>query len=160
MIVIYSALFFSISVISHSIVQRYIKSNSVISFTIISSFLGLILFWKSYSDFFISIQSLSILFSYFFMCELYIFFFTLIMSSISANIILDLGFDKKIKISNEITNYEKMVDARVTRLLNNKFLIETDGVLSITNKGKVLNRSFFYMKNFFRHKNLISNINI
>jgi hypothetical protein len=82
------------------------------------------------------------------------------MSSISANIILDLGFDKKIKISNEITNYEKMVDARVTRLLNNKFLIETDGVLSITNKGKVLNRSFFYMKNFFRHKNLISNINI
>ena len=160
MIVIYSALFFSISVIVHSIVQRYIKCNSVISFVIISSFLGLILFWKSYLDFFISIQSLSILFSYFFMCELYIFFFTLIMSSISANLILDIGFNKKIKISKEITNYENMVDARVARLLNNKFLIEIDGVLSTTNKGKVLNKSFFYMKNFFRHKNLTSNINI
>jgi len=82
------------------------------------------------------------------------------MSSISANLILDLGFNKKIKISNEITNYEKMVDARVARLLNNKFLIEIDGILKTTNKGRVLNKTFLYLKKFFRHKNLICKKNL
>lgn len=92
------------------------------------------------------------LLTYGFICELYVFLFTLAMSSISANLLITLLRRKMTDLDIErLYNSGGMVIARLDRLISVGLLEETSNGLKPTQKGAQMVRIFGGLRIFFRH---------
>jgi hypothetical protein len=147
-------LFFIAAVLGHFILSRLrIPANIVLRFLLVGNILGAGLVWWLYTNYDISApQMWAGLLVYAFFCELYVFLFTLVISSISANLLINL-FLREMTDADMPHQYESshMVAARLDRLVAADFLEETSDGLKLTKKGVRLVRLFNRMRVFFRH---------
>jgi len=150
MALIYTIVIFFIAVILHGSIQRIIKGlNPVTTFLIVGIPLGCILTLIEIMQYGFSEKSISAISFYMLLSELYIFIFTLVMSSISVNLIFGIGFNKLKICSDDKQNYKKMVNERLNRLVKNGFLDFKNEEYIITQKGDHYNNLFTVLKNFF-----------
>jgi hypothetical protein len=86
-------------------------------------------------------------------CELYIFLFTLILTSVSA-IWLRRLYRGSIETSTlaEVYSPAWMVESRLTRLVENGFLVPTDDGYRLTEKGRNLINTFTRLRAIFKHE--------
>jgi hypothetical protein len=144
----------AVAILLHGSLVRLFKGiNTVICFILEGVFVGLLLFLYLIYYEGISYILFASLLIYMLACEIYIFIFTLVMSSISANIILGIG-DKKMnlyKYEGE-SIYIEMVQERVSRLESNGFIEKSKSGYLVTPKGYFLNQKFIRLKYFFKHK--------
>ena len=117
--IIYSAAIFLLAVITHAILIRIFPlTGRLVLFIISGSLLGLGLVALIVTEYrFFSVQLFSAICMYSFLCELYIFVFSSLLSSISMNILSMLYGHRKESIDiTKIYSGEKMVSIRLARL--------------------------------------------
>ena len=142
------------TVIVHSVLCRfYMQINRVIKFVLIFIPIWICLLWllsNKYGIF--SLETFAGILTYSFLCELYVFLFTMILSSISANILHQL-LKVKMPITTLINMYNSkdMVQNRITRLIETGLLNEKENRYLITPKAKHLLKVFNYAKKIFKH---------
>jgi hypothetical protein len=97
-------------------------------------------------------EALAAVLQYTFICELYTFLFTFVLSSVSIGLLLVLQ-SGQLRDSDLDTRYRdaEMLEARLARLVENRFLeIDADGY-RLTEKSKRLVRLFHLLSVAFRH---------
>jgi len=147
----------SLAIFLHGIISRlaiFSKYDSVKRFLLVGSLVGLLYSFILYETYGISWNMLSGLLTYAFICELYIFMFTMTISSISATLLINLLLAKTLSQDDiaQLYKSEQMVLNRIERLLAIQ-LIQEDVAKSLilTNKGENLARIFAKFRSFFGH---------
>jgi hypothetical protein len=139
----------------HAIVCRAnAKLNRVTSFVIVAALVTVLMVAALAQHYeFVSAEFIAALLLFAFACELYVFLFTMTISSISANILVLLAH-KPMSVEDVRSRYDSrnMVRMRLERLVQNGFL-EMDGSrkrLSPSPKGVWFTRAFTGLRILFR----------
>ena len=123
-------------------VSRFVASGAPIG-------LGLMVYllWRGY----LPIEVIAALLCYALACELYIFVFTMISSSVSVSLLLRLR-DGKADWHQLDAQYSDsaMVGARLTKLLANGLIRQTPQGYAVTPRGQALTATFDRLRRFFR----------
>lgn len=142
------------SIASHAIVTRlFPRSNAVLLFIASGGLVGLVMIgWSAAAYSLFDIQTFSLILVYAAFCELYLFLFTLALSSVSANILVRLH-DGAIPLQSLDAMYDSrsMVEQRVTRMRRTGLLIEENEYATTTGKGRLITRAYRALRRFFRH---------
>jgi hypothetical protein len=89
---------------------------------------------------------------YAFCCELYVFFFTFAMSSITANLIARLSrYDMTDSDIEKLYDSRHMVATRLDRLVTVGLIEDLPSGLRLTTEGTRMVRTFRWLRAFFRH---------
>lgn len=126
--------------------------NTVLRFLIVGCLPGgLLLLWLA-SSYGFSPQLMAGVMVYAFFCELYIFLFTLALSSVSANLLLNLSYGRMTQGQIE-RRYDSscMVIQRIDRMIATGLLLESNGVLCLTRRGENLLALLECLRRTFRH---------
>jgi phosphate/sulfate permease len=153
MTVLIALLAFGITVILHAVVCRLpIGLSVVLKLVMVGGAVGFGLAAVLALLFGLSISTLAGVVTYALACELYIFFFTLILSSVSA-IWLRRLYRGSIESDALAEAYSPawMVDTRLERLAENGFLDRTSDGYRLTEKGLSLMRTFERLRRIFNH---------
>lgn len=141
-------------VASHAIVTRlFPRGNAVLLFMVSGGLVGIILLgWTVTTYGLFDIRTFSLVVAYAAFCELYLFLFTLALSSVSANILVRLH-NGTIPLQSLDAMYDSksMVEQRVTRMRRTGLLIEDSGYATTTTKGRLITRTYRGLRRFFRH---------
>jgi hypothetical protein len=147
-------LFFLAAVVLHAVVCRVpMQMNIVLRFVAIGGLLGLGWIWLLHDAYqFGEPRFWAGLLIYALCCEVYVFLFTLVIASISANLLVSLRSRDMTDLDiDQLYDSRKMVSARLDRLVSTRFLSETPTGLRLSEKGVRTLRVFNMMKSFFRH---------
>ncbi len=140
-----------LAVLAQAIISRTRgQITQLVRFMLVGIVVGLLLAALLLRDYGLSPETISGLLVYAFACELYIFLFTMALSSVSANLLL--RFSRKSHTEDEILHSyggERMVDRRLDRLVEGGLLRRTAGSLELTGKGARLLRLFDWLHCFF-----------
>ena len=146
------AFFFTLG--AHAAVCRLpIRADRVIRFLAVGGITGLVLAWLVIAHYgAIAPQTIAALLAYALACEIYIFLFTMTISSISANLLIKLS-ERELTIPDISSMYDsgKMVAQRLHRLVGTGFLRDSEAGVTITEKGQRLTAAFDLLRSFFRH---------
>ena len=127
--------------------------DSVKRFLIVGLPVGvaLVLFVLNYYG--LQFDGLAAIFLYALLCELYLFCFTLVLSSVSVLLLISLR-EKNIEIFNLYKDsYSKeMVKIRINNLIKNSYLNKKENIILITRKGINLHNNFSKISFFFNHR--------
>ncbi len=148
-----SLAFLMMAVLSHAAFRRvFPKIGSVGAYLIVGSGLGAVLGMLCWRLFGPDIRSLAVLLVYALGCELYIFMFTMVSSSISASILLTLqsASMNDSELSRAMRGQD-MVFRRLEKLVASGLLRQEEDQYFITGKGLRLIRSFRRLRLFFGH---------
>ena len=131
----YSFLMLAIAVTLHAVLSRYRpKGNRVLQFLACGACVGVLLVAKLNAAPALSrVASGASLVSYAFLCELYIFVFTLVTSSVSVSLLLGGSADL-------LSPTENMVVKRVERMVGAGLVASEGRSLRVTDKGRALVR--------------------
>lgn len=148
-----AAAFFLIAVLGHALTCRWgTRGSSVPKFILNGCLIGLVLIGRSGWLRGVTAERLALLSSYAFLCELYLFFFTFVRSSISAALLFALKQKPLSEIEiDESHSDTSMVEGRVRMLCEAGFLVPADSGYSVSRKGGFLVASFRFLQSFFRH---------
>jgi hypothetical protein len=149
------------AVAGHAILCRApLPPNNVLRFLIVGGLAGGGLVWWLVQSYGVAApQMWAGLLSYGLLCELYIFLFTLAMSSISANLLANLLRRKMTDDDiGRLYDSRRMVASRLDRLVAVGLLNETSEGLRLTPKGARMVRIFHRLKGFFRHPSPVSGL--
>jgi hypothetical protein len=143
-----------LAVLAHAALSRIerLPGNMVTRFVAPAGLVGLGLLAVLLSRYGLDVPTLAGLLLYSLGCELYVFLFTMVSSSISVAILLRLesgGLTRR-EIDMLYTE-EKMVAGRVARLVANGFLVATPSGYAVSDRGQVLLHSFSRLRRFFGH---------
>lgn len=153
MVVLLAAAFFVAAVVLHAIWCRLsTRLSVVVKFVAVGGLVGLMMAAYLLSAFGASVGMLAGLLGYALACELYIFLFTLILSSVSA-IWLRRLHRGSIDTATLAEAYSPawMVDSRVQRLVDNGFLVQDGETYRLTEKGRGMIRTFGRLRRAFNH---------
>ena len=130
-----------------------LRLDSVRRFLLTGVPLGMVLVVVSLARFGPTLPGIAAILLYALLCELYIFLFTLVLSSVSATILIMLRRGP-VQPSALASFYEprEMVKLRLDRLLNNDLVERASGRFSVTEKGERLHRLFTGLRRFFGHE--------
>jgi hypothetical protein len=144
---------FAGAMVAHAIICRLLVGlNIVFRFAIVGGVLGLVWAWWLYGNFGLAPQFWAGVLVYGLCCELYVFLFTLAMSSISANLLVSLSRHAMTTAEIEqLYDSRSMVSSRIDRLVAVGFFDETTVGLELTRKGERTVRIFGRLRTFFRH---------
>ena len=145
---------FVLAVLLHGLAMRVsVRLDSVRRFLLVGIPLGVALVVVSLARFGPTIPGAAAILFYALMCELYIFLFTLVLSSVSATMLIMLR-QGPVQVSALASVYEprEMVNLRLDRLLKNGMVERAAGRLSLTGKGELLHRVFSSLRRFFGHE--------
>jgi predicted transcriptional regulator len=143
---------FPLSAAGHAMLSRIpLPGNAVAKFLGVGGVVGLILVMRLFYRDGLSLPLLAAIALYAFLCELYIFAFTFVISSVSVAILCDLKISHVMRHTNE-SNGEEMTARRLRRLKENGFLIEEHGRYLLTKKGRFLVSSMRFLRRTFRHE--------
>ena len=140
-----------LAVLLHGLAMRApLRLDSVRRFLLIGVPLGVALVAVSLARFGPTLPGIAAILLYALLCELYIFLFTLVLSSVSATILIMLRRGP-VQPSALASVYEprEMVKLRLDRLLKNDLVERASGRLAVTEKGERLHRSFTGLRRFF-----------
>jgi hypothetical protein len=142
--------------LAHSIVCRVnLKLNRVASFVVVALLVAVPMvaaLARRYE--LVSAEFIAALLLFAFACELYIFLFTMTISSISANVLVQLA-RKPMSLEETMSRYDSrsMVRMRLERLVRSGFL-ELDAAgnrLSASSKGVRFTKAFSALRQLFHH---------
>ncbi len=148
--------FLALAIILHATSCRLPRSrNSVIRFLIVGSTVGVVLIAVLTLVYGLSPQLIAGVLIYAFLCELYIFLFTLAMSSISANLLLNLSYGSMTQQQID-HNYDSslMLTKRVNRMVINGLIKDTGHEIRLTLRGRRLLQMLERLRTFFHHTEL------
>src|SRR5262245_20390870 len=151
--VIAAILAFVVAVAFHAVVCRLpLKLSVVLKYLLAGGLVGLGLAIWLVMTYGLSIPTLAGLVTFALASQLYIFMFTLILSSVSA-IWLRRLHRGSIDTETLAEAYSPawMVDSRLERLADNDFLERTGDDYRVTEKGRGLMRTFGRLRRFFNH---------
>jgi hypothetical protein len=121
-------------------------------FFLIGSCFGVGLLWCLYSEYSLGIETIAALLLYAVFCELYVFLFTFVLGSVSANIVLRLNKrslnDQQL---NDIYSSEAMVELRIDRLLEKGLLLNDGDQLRSSKGGQRVAVAFNRLQRLFGH---------
>ena len=145
--------YLAMAVVAHAYLARGTLLNDVVSkFLLVGLVSGFLLAWHMLTLYGTALPTFSSIAFYVFACELYIFLFTMVMSSVSAKLLMTLRHtpvsDAKIAGMN---GADGMVERRLERLLGAHLLIRDDGRWRLSEKGFRLTKAFIGLKRFFGH---------
>lgn len=138
----------------HAIACRLpIRTDRVVRFVVVGGVTGTTLIWIMgirYGLF--APQTSAALLAYALACEIYIFLFTMTISSISANLLIKLS-ERELTITdiNNVYDSGKMVAQRLHRLVSTGFLRDSESGVTVTKKGQRLTAALGLLRSFFRH---------
>ena len=144
---------FILAVLLHGLVMRVpMRMDSVRRFLMVGAPLGLALVVFALSRFGFTLAGFAAIMLYALLCELYMFCFTLVISSVSVTLLIMLrqGPIENAKLALTYDPHE-MVQLRVARLLNTGFIERNDDRVSVAAKGLKLHRMFTMLRRFFGH---------
>jgi uncharacterized membrane protein YeaQ/YmgE (transglycosylase-associated protein family) len=145
-----------IAVLAHAGISRVLTSlnlNMVVRFMIAAGIVGACLVGWLLDRYGVSApQSWAAVLVYAFGCELYVFLFTLAMSSVTANLLTNLSRRDMTDMDiGQFFDSRQMVAARLDRLVAAGLLDEGPTGLALTPKGARTVRTFGWLRGFFRH---------
>ena len=145
---------FVLAVLLHGLAMRApLRLDSVRRFLLVGAPLGVALVAFSLAHFGPTVPALAAILIYALLCELYIFCFTLVLSSVSATMLIILRRGPvQASVLASVYDPQEMVKLRLERLLGTGFITRTSGRLSVTGKGKRLHRIFTGLRKFFGHE--------
>lgn len=121
-------------------------------FALIASGCGVGLLCFVYAAYAFGIEMFAALLLYAALCELYVFLFTLVLGSVSANIVLRLSRgpldDRRM---NEIYSSVAMIELRIDRLLEKRLLLNDGCRICSSESGQRLAFAFKFLQRFLRH---------
>lgn len=145
--------FWALALLLHAVVSRLPgRGNSVLRFMVAGTLAGCGLIGALHLFYGPSAQLFAGIAVYAFFCELYIFLFTLAISSISANLLINLSIHgmTKQEIDRKYDS-SSMVAQRMERMVGTGLLEATPNGLQLTFRGQYLFRMFELLRRFFRH---------
>ena len=151
--IIWAVGYFAMAVAAHGCIARLVWWNdSVSKFLLVGSLLGLMLTGHMSAVYGVALPTFATIAFYAFACELYMFFFTMVMSSVSAKLLMTLR-DTVVSDAHiaEMYSADGMVDRRLERLLGIGLLNRDGGQWKLSPKGLRLMRAFVALKRFFDH---------
>jgi hypothetical protein len=151
--VVLAVAYFVATVALHAIWCRLSERPSVVvKLVLVGGAVGLGMMAHLYAAYGLSTSLLAGVLVYALACELYVFFFTLILSSVSAIWLrrLHRGSIDRSALA-EAYSPAWMVDSRVERLFDNDFLTRTESGFRLTEKGRKLIRTFTRLRGLFNH---------
>jgi hypothetical protein len=145
---------FGATLIGHALVCRLsLKLNRVGSFVMVASVMALFMVTalaRRYEV--LSVESLAALLMFAFACELYVFLFTMTISSISANALVRLAH-RPMAIEEAMSAYDSsnMVRMRLERLIGGSFIrvVAPGSRLLLSPKGVRLTKAFSGLRRLF-----------
>ena len=144
--------YFGAAVAVHALTTRLRRGNAIVNFLLVAAAGGLALACHLVCRAGLSSPGVAGLLVYAFACELYLFLFTLVASSVSARLLLLLR-ERHLSAPQIRALYEPagMVERRVERLVA-AGLLEPDGSsYRVSARGRRLVRLFLACRRFFRH---------
>ena len=145
---------FVLAVLLHGLVMRApMQVDSVRRFLMVGAPLGLALVVFALTRFGFTVSGFAAILLYALLCELYMFCFTLVLSSVSATMLIMLR-DGPIATLTLASVYDpdKMVQLRLDRLLHNGFLEHAKGRIAVTAQGMKYHKAFTALRVFFGHE--------
>lgn len=129
-------------------------TNSVFRFLIVGFLVFLIMLIHLFAQFGVSEITLLIVIGYVFLCEFYIFLFTLSLGCVSINLLrlLRQG-EKSVTEINSLYRPSYMVSQRFVRLQTVGLIEHFDKIPILTKKGEHLIKTVLIVRNFFHKKN-------
>jgi hypothetical protein len=144
---------FTLAVLLHGLAMRLqMRLDSVRRFLLVGAPLGLALVAFALTRFGFTHEAFAAILLYAMLCELYMFCFTLVISSVSVTMMILLR-QGPVENSKLLAVYEpdEMVQLRVGRLIKTGLLRQDGKHLLVTEKGAKLHRIFFQLRRFFHH---------
>jgi hypothetical protein len=144
---------FILAVLLHGLVMRMpMPMDSVRRFLMVGAPLGLALVVFALTLFGFTVSGFAAILLYALLCELYMFCFTLVISSVSVTMMIMLrqGPIANAELASTYDTHE-MVQLRVGRLIKTGLIERNGSRLAVTLKGKKLHRIFFVLRRFFGH---------
>ncbi|MDX2097257.1 MAG: hypothetical protein SFW36_05730 [Leptolyngbyaceae cyanobacterium bins.59] len=140
------------AVLGHALACRLpLPGNILFRFLVVGGGIGLILaslLWQTYG---FGLETWAALLLYAFICELYIFVFTFVASSVSVSLLMIL--DRQSFKLDEIDQYyssEGMVEGRLEKLLKVGLITSSPSGYVLTLKSQVLTAIFDPLRQFFK----------
>lgn len=146
------AICFIMAILLHGFICHVIKiGTTVTKFLFVGCAIGIFIIWYNFKVYGFNLEFFAVVLTYGFLCELYIFLFTFIASSISVSILtrLNAGENDFNVLSNNYSG-KVMVANRIRRLEELSMLFTQDNALQISKKGECLVINFNRLRNFFR----------
>ena len=145
---------FVVAVLAHTIWSRLAPGHSRLgSFLLIGAMAGFALAALLSSSATPLATLIAMLLTYMMLCELYVFCFTMVLGSVSANLLLRLR-RRDLPLSNLHAEYSGagMTALRVQRLVDAQLLASSDGHgWALTARGTRLARALSCLRHYFRH---------
>ena len=142
----------ALAVLLHGIAMRLpLRGDTVLRFLMVGAPIGAALvLWALHSG--LTSASVAAVMLYAFLCELYIFFFTLVIGSVSVATLAALR-EREVTEDEFLhrTDTTAMVQVRLARLVKNGFIVRNDDRYALTQKGARVHRAFTRLRWFFRH---------
>jgi hypothetical protein len=145
---------FLTSLVLHAVACRLpLNADRVIRFLAVGTGVGLVLLLSTMQRYgLFAIETVAAILVYALLCELYLFLFTVTISSISANLLVRLrSGDMTLSEIEQRYDSRKMVQARLDRLESTGFLHYDGGRILIAGKGARFLSVFQSLRRFFRH---------
>jgi hypothetical protein len=144
---------FGLAVFLHGIAMRLpLRIDPVRRFLMVGVPIGAALVAFSLATLGLTIHAFAAILLYAFLCELYMFFFTLVISSVSVTMLIMLRRGA-VEVSALTSTYDPrgMVKLRLDRLIKNGLIGREGDRLIVTSKGMWLHRVFGALRRFFAH---------
>jgi len=144
---------FALAVLLHGFAARVpAKLDSVRRFLLVGMPVGLALVAAAPVAYGPTLRAAAPILLYAFLCEFYIFLFTLTLSSVSATMLIMLrrGPVPPAALAS-VYKPAEMVQLRVERMQQQGLVRQIDGRLSAADRGRSLHRVFVSLRSFFRH---------
>jgi hypothetical protein len=142
-----------LAVMLHGFSSRiFVQLDSVRRFLLVGLPIGMLLTIAALALYGLTTPALAAVALYAFLCELYIFCFTLAMSSISATMLIMLR-QRPLQVADLVNLYkpDEMVRLRVDRLVKTGVIDLSAGRLTLTDRGRRLHAAFSILSRFFGH---------
>lgn len=148
----YAFITFVVAVLSQAIVTRVgLLGNAFNSFMAVGGCLGVALMVQMFRYHTIDIAVAATL-TYGLLCELFIFTFTFVGSTVSANLLIRIS--RRPMNRDEIDGLyddREMIKQRIEGLINARLLAEQNGSLSVTARGAAITKGFYAAQRLFSH---------
>jgi hypothetical protein len=142
------------AVVAHAIFARVAPARNTVILSIVGALsVGLMLVaWAGWTFGPVSSDFVSAAVTYAAFCELYLFMFTLALSSVSANILVRLAAGPKDR-SELDSSYDSrgMVEQRLARMQAAGLIVTRRDHLSLTFRGRAIVKAYRLLRSLFRH---------
>ena len=153
MVILPALVTFIVVVVLHGMIMRiHMRMDSVRRFLLVGVPIGLMLVAYIRVSVGLGLHGFAVILFYALLSELYLFCFTLVLSSVSATILIMLrkGHVAKQELI-AVYDPDQMVQLRLDRLLQNGFLEGGKGRLAVTVQGMKYHKAFTILRVFFGH---------